>query len=312
MIAALPDWIESQLCAAPAPAVQEFAAHLAAHGHGSVLAVLFYGSGLRSGDLADGLLDFYVLVDRLRDWHGPGLAALANRLLPPNVFYQEQTIGTQQLRAKIAVLSLEQFQQGMHADSLDTTLWARFSQPVMCAWSRDAAALKGTAAALAQAAVTAASWAARLGPASATAQDYWRSLFQRTYATELRVERGERAQDVLGFDPTYYDVLLPMAWNGGGIHFQRRADGLLEPQITPQQRKTAARAWQRRQRLGQPLNLLRLSKAAFTFDNGADYLAWKIERHSGVKLNLTDWQRRHPILAAPGIIWRLKRRSVLR
>ncbi len=226
MIAALPDWIESQLCAAPAPAVQEFAAHLAARGHGSVLAVLFYGSGLRSGDLADGLLDFYVLVDRLRDWHGPGLAALANRLLPPNVFYQEQTIGTQQLRAKIAVLSLEQFQQGMHADSLDTTLWARFSQPVMCAWSRDAAALKGTAAALAQAAVTAASWAARLGPASATAQDYWRSLFQRTYATELRVERGERAQDVLGFDPTYYDVLLPMAWNGGGIHFQRRADGL--------------------------------------------------------------------------------------
>ena len=312
MNAGLQVWIEDRL-AKPAPLpVQEFAASLAARGHGSVVAVLFYGSGLRSGDLADGLLDFYVLVDRLADWHGRGLAAAANRLLPPNVFYQEALIGTQTLRAKVAVLSLAQFQRGMRAASLDTTLWARFTQPVICAWRRDADALTSCAAALAHAAASAAGWAAKLGPQAATAQDYWSALFRRTYATELRVERGERADTVFDFDPVYYEVLLPLAWQAAGIAFELSEGGLLQPQIGSAQRRAAEQSWRRRQALGKPLNLARLAKAAFTFDNGADYLAWKIERHSGVKLALSDWQRRHPILSAPAIIWRLRRRSVLR
>ncbi|MDB5985903.1 MAG: hypothetical protein JWR16_956 [Nevskia sp.] len=312
MNAELPIWIERRLAAAAPNPVQEFAAHLAARGRGSVVAVLFYGSGLRGGDLADGLLDFYVVVDRLSDWHGRGFAAAANRLLPPNVFYEEALIGTQKLRAKVAVLSLAQFENGMRLGSLDTTLWARFTQPVICAWHRDAAALTASAAAVASAATTAASWAARLGPESASARDFWRALFRRTYATELRVERSERADAVVGFDPVYYEVLLPLAWKAAGIAFQLSDDGLLQPQIRTEQRRAAEKSWQRRQALGKPLNVARLAKAAFTFDNGADYLAWKIERHSGVKLKLSAWQRRHPILAAPAIIWRLKRRSVLR
>lgn len=238
--------------------------------------------------------------------------AAANRLLPPNVFYEEALIGTQTLRAKVAVLSLAQFERGMRMSSLDTTLWARFTQPAVCAWRRDAAALAASAAAVASACTTAASWAARLGPQAASAQDFWRGLFRHTYATELRVERGERADAVLGFDPAYYEMLLPLAWKSAGIAFQLTAEGLLQPQIGAAQRRAAEKAWRRRQALGKPLNIARLAKAAFTFDNGADYLAWKIERHSGTKLVLSDWQRRHPILAAPAIIWRLKRRSVLR
>ena len=58
--------------------------------------------------------------------------------------------------------------------------------------------------------------------------------------------------------------------------------------------------------------MLRLVKAASTFTGGPDYLAWKIERHSGVKVELTPWQRRHPILAAPGMFWRLYRRGAFR
>jgi len=305
-------WIEQKLATATAPAVEEFAARLAARGHGSVLVVLFYGSGLRSGDLADGLLDFYLIVDRLSHWHGRGIAAAANRLLPPNVFYQEALIDTQTLRAKVAVLSLAQFQRGMRAERLDTTLWARFTQPARCAWSRDTTAFTACAAACASAATTAAGWAARLGPQAASAQDYWRALFHRTYASELRVERGTRSDTVVGYDPAYYEALLPLAWRAAGIRFEQGADGLLQPGISAAQRQAAERAWRRRQILGKPLNIVRLAKAAFTFDNGADYLAWKIERHSGVKLGLTEWQRRHPILAAPAVLWRLRRRSVLR
>jgi hypothetical protein len=58
--------------------------------------------------------------------------------------------------------------------------------------------------------------------------------------------------------------------------------------------------------------LLRLAKGAFTFVGGVDYLLWKIERHSGVKTTVTAWQRRHPLLAAPGLAWRLYRRGAFR
>ena len=40
---------------------------------------------------------------------------------------------------------------------------------------------------------------------------------------------------------------------------------------------------------GKALSALRLMKAAFTFEGGADYLAWKIARHSGVEIELKAW-----------------------
>ena len=47
--------------------------------------------------------------------------------------------------------------------------------------------------------------------------------------------------------------------------------------------------WKKRRGQGKRLSVLRLIKAAFTFRGGADYLAWKIERHSGVEVKLTGW-----------------------
>ncbi len=42
---------------------------------------------------------------------------------------------------------------------------------------------------------------------------------------------------------------------------------------------------------------------------GMDYVAWKIERHSGVRIEVAPWQRRFPLLAAPGLYWKLRRRE---
>ena len=44
--------------------------------------------------------------------------------------------------------------------------------------------------------------------------------------------------------------------------------------------------------------MLRLAKASFTFAGGAEYIAWKINRHAGTSIELKPWQRRHPLLAA--------------
>ncbi len=58
--------------------------------------------------------------------------------------------------------------------------------------------------------------------------------------------------------------------------------------------------------------LSRLIKAAFTFTGGADYLAWKIERHSGQKVELSDWQKRHPIIASLTLLPKLLKSGAVR
>lgn len=293
----------------PVP-VRDFAATLAADAKGAVTAVLFYGSNLRTLSL-DGVLDFYVLVEEIGAWPQRRLAKLANRLLPPNVEYREYLTGTLRLCAKVAVMTPSQFAAATRFRSLDTTIWARFSQPVAIAWTRDAVATTNTIALLTGAVATAARWAAYLGPGHGEPAAYWRALYAATYTTELRVERSVRSDEIVRHAADRYVRLLEPAWRAAGVDFLKEA-GELRPRIVAEERKQAQRLWALRRAAGKPLNIARLVKAASTFKGGADYLAWKAERHTQIPIDLTPWQKRHPILAAPRILWRLWRQGALR
>ena len=308
---ALVAFIRDELTRPVAPAVRAFAAEIAARGRGGVAAVLFYGSALRTGEL-DGLLDFYVLLDDPAAWDWRAPARSGARMLPPNIEYAEHDAGDAKLRAKIAIMTLAQFRDHARAQSLDTTIWARFAQPVAVVYARDAVAAEAATQAVAGAVRGAAWWAARLGPEQGRGDDFWRELFRRTYASELRVEGAGRAGSIVDTAPERYAAVLPLAWAADGLAFAQGPGGALAPALTASQRADAERAWRRRKRIAKPLNLARLAKAAFTFSGGVDYLAWKIERHSGHRVEVTPFQRRHPLLAAGPALWRLWRKGVLR
>ena len=91
----LVDLIAQELAQPVAPAVQAMADAVRARHPQAGVAVLFYGSCLRKPEslLADSLLDFYLLVDDYKAAYGGAVAALANRILPPNVFYLEAQHG---------------------------------------------------------------------------------------------------------------------------------------------------------------------------------------------------------------------------
>ncbi|BBK30436.1 hypothetical protein EDC65_2121 [Stella humosa] len=293
----------------PAPAIA-LARHLADRSP-SVAAVLFYGAALRDGDM-DGLLDFYVLVDSLADWHGSRWRATANRLLPPNVSYAEVAHEGRMVRAKVAVMGVDQFARAAGFAGADSTIWARFAQPAALPYCRDEATRGRVSAAIGDAIVTAARWAALLGPLAGGPLVYWRALFANTYRAELRVEGAGRSDLIVGSAPDRYQRLLAPAWDRAGIATVEHPDGTISPLIPDVDRRAAALAWGRRVRVGKVLNILRLTKAAFTFVDGGHYLAWKIERHTGTRLALTPWQLRHPVLAGPFLLFRLWRRGVVR
>jgi hypothetical protein len=82
--------------------------------------------------------------------------------------------------------------------------------------------------------------------------------------------------------------------------------------VAPAERARSRRRWAARRRVGKALTVLRLVKASGTYAGGIDYLAWKINRHAGTKIEVKPWQRRWPLVAAIGLLPRLLKRGAIR
>lgn len=284
--------IEDRLDAHVEPAVRDYARWLAEEA--GAVAVLFYGSNLRTGSL-EGVLDFYVLLpgeNEARIW--------------PRVSYQEREHGGETLRAKVATMTLSTFGRAASGELADTTIWARFVQPSALVWHSDDQAREHVIDAVEDAAITAARLAVALGPPSGTAQDYWRALFRATYKAEFRVEKAGRENDILSVNADHFAGLLPLALEAGGVAFTQHGERLT-PSLSASEQARIRRWWKRRERLGKPLNFTRLVKASTTFEGAARYAAWKIERHTGMPVEVTPFRERHPVLSAPSVLWALRK-----
>jgi hypothetical protein len=264
------------------PEISAMSDHLRAKLTG-VAAILAYGSALRGVAAADTLIDLFVLVESDADVSKNPLHRLATKLVPPDVRYAECAFEGATLRCKYALIPLARFAGRMQGTVANPYFWARFAQPSRLVW-----ALPGMEPAVvaAVAAAVETMYAASLSAAPNESDPLlrWQRGFEQTYRTELRPEGNARAREIIAANADFY----------------RQAASLLGG--TPAMRIS----WGSARAGGKFLSLLRLAKAAFTFEGGADYAAWKIERHTGKKIIVSDWQRRHPLLAGilmlPGLL----------
>ncbi len=303
---ALQSLVAAELDAPVAPVVRDFASALAERYGGAAEAVLFYGSCLRERNLDGLMLDFYLLVDRYEHAYAKRWLALANRLIPPNVFYLEH--GGH--RAKYAVLTLDDFARLCGPETKSVSVWARFAQPSALVWCRGASARSRVVAAIARAAPTLLAAARPMLPDRLTVGELWSGAFAHTYEAELRAERKGRNASIVDADPARYRGFTAPALAEAGLSAQLEGDRVSFAGLSDG--RAGARAWAARRRHGKLLSVLRLLKATFTFDGGIDYLAWKITRHSGVAIAIAPWQRRHPILAGLLLLPQLRRKGAVR
>ncbi|WP_420140925.1 hypothetical protein [Sphingomonas sp.] len=277
------------------PRVAEMAAAIAAR-HPTARTVLYYGSTLREARLDGLMLDFYLIVGDYRAAFGKAWLALANRLLPPNVFPFEH----KGLVAKYAVLSEGDFARLTGPDATSVSVWARFAQPSRLAWVADAAASANVVATVARAAPTLFTLTLpMMADADRDVLAIWRRGFGLTYNAELRAERTNRSGSIVDADPDRY---------------RRFGDAALATLADAERPRAAdaARRWRGLSRRGKALTLLRLAKASATYADGIDYLAWKIARHSGHPVVIRPWQRRWPILGAVALLPRLLAKGAIR
>lgn len=281
------DFVSSAIRSGP---VDDAIAHLTARlleRYGErVDAIILYGSYLRG--VEDAMPDIYVLLNgwpakpRRHRWLGAAL--------PPNVLNLPFDNGAAG-RAKVSVLTTAQLLRAVTGDR-HPYFWARFAQP--CQWlhcrDRDVAA---------QLDFVAVRSAQRLmdevapNPSPDTSATFWMAVFARTYAAEVRSEGPSKHEALYAANQDYYDRL-----------FQARQANTVSGR--------GSRAWPVAQAAGKLLSVLRIGKSALTFEDGVDYMLWKLERHSGVRLDATERQRRYPLLFAWPLAWRLYRLKAFR
>jgi len=282
--------------------------------HGdALLAILVYGSWLRGK--RDTMLDFYVLVEDYRTldsaWQG-----FMCRLLPPNVYHihhknDDPTTEGPELRAKYALLTLARFRKAMQHD-FHSYFWARFAQPCEIMYVRDAATRADLTESLRNAATT---FVKRVLPAMDerfSSAELWTRGLALTYQCELRTESSTRGESIYEYNPAFYDgVTRDYAIESATLSNQG-IENQYSNRCSMSSRKWSSFSWWLRRVQGKLLSVLRLIKAAVTFNEPLEYLLWKIKRHTGIYIEPTQRQLRYPLVFAWPLLWKLYRQGAFR
>ena len=287
--------------------------------HGdALLAILVYGSWLRGK--RDTMLDFYVLVE---DYHTLDSAwqGWMCKLLPPNVYHIHHKTddpdargpksNNHEKRAKYALLTLEHFCSAMKGD-FHSYFWARFAQPCEILYARDETTRVVLNDAFKSASAT---FIRRVLPAMEdqfSSNELWTRGLALTYQCELRTESSNRGESIYEFDPAYYDgVTSSFARENSALIISETRNSYFNASSNSARKFSSFNWWLRRVQ-GKLLSVLRLFKAAFTFNEPLEYLLWKIERHTGLYIEPSQRQLKHPLIFAWPLLWKLRRQGAFR
>jgi hypothetical protein len=297
-LSAVRDLISAELGEIP-PAEVASAAEAVRKLHGDgVAAVLFYGACRRADQYDGGLLDFYVVVEGFHGVYANRFHGFLNWLLPPNVYFLEISCNGVSVRAKYAVLSARQFAKQTASGAFASTLWGRLCQPCTLVWARDDATRKTIEDGVARSVIRFFEEVAPLFGPNIPARNLWIGGLKACYGTEFRSEHSDRQAGLYEAYAARYDQVTDLLRG--------------QPDLRLSGRAVVRARWLGRRMLGRTTQVLRLFKAVFTFANGLDYVLYKIEKHSGVTTTPSQWQQRHPILAAPKLAWTLYRKGAFR
>jgi hypothetical protein len=306
--------IEQHSARPVAPGVRALADTLLARYGNAVVAILAYGSCFRN-QTDEGLVDLCVLVDSYRSLPGTLWQRWLYRTLPPTVFSMGIECDGRAIRTKYTVISCTDFERGTSTRCFNSHLWGRYAQPTGALYVRDEDGAQRVFKALAQAIVTFIGRVLPVLPSTFDARELWQQALRLSYGTELRPERADAVVRLVDDSLDYYEQITRIGI--GCVQFDVRLVEEGRPSryhaIIPRStRSITGLAWRIRKVQGKILNILRLLKGVFTFQGGASYILWKIERHSGMRSEVPPRLQRHPWLATALILGKLYWRKAYR
>lgn len=304
------------------PAAGALARFVAETGSDAVQGVLFYGSR-RTGATPDpwSAYDFFVLTSdddafyralkargRLR--RGPWLVAALNAVLPPNQTSLREGGFAQSPLAKCAVIRLETLERETSPQRRDHFCAGRLFQPTTLAWARDDGARDRIADCVVAAHEATWTWVRPWLPGEFDSAEYCRTALRISLGKEIRPEPVGRSDGLFEAQraylvPIYASLLAEIAERGKLVPRGGERYSLAQPVRVGEKRRIEA--YFRRSKFRATA---RWFKYILTFDDWLEYIVRKAQRHSGEVIELSDRERRWPLLFLwPRVVGYLRRKD---
>jgi hypothetical protein len=291
----------------PSPRAARLAGFLANAFGSSAVALVHYGSHAHQSDARpESAHDFFVIVDDYRDAYRslaatvgtryrPGVAAVLNRVLPPNVVAVQEAGATPPLRAKVAVFSLGAFRRACSPRAADHFVRGRLFQPAQLVWARDAESRQAVLEAVLEARAGSFEWGRASLPSRFDAEIYCRTLLAASFASEIRPETRDRISALLD---AQWTTIVPMyaallQWLGRAAILERQGETYTDPHSRRLRDRLRSATYFRQSKLRATL---RWVKYVALYDDWLDYVLHKITRRSGVAIELSPRERRWPLI----------------
>ena len=270
-------------------------------------AIIRYGSHAQLSDARpESAHDFFIVVDSYRDAYRslaqrgaahfrPTVATLLNHVLPPNVIRLAVPGSLPPLEAKCAVYSLTDFRRFASDRAKDHFALGRLFQHVQLAWTRDRESRETIIDSLIGARIATFAWGRAYLPPRFDVDAYCRVLLETSFAAEIRPEGNERVDALLAAQRA---TMVPV--------YTALLDRLADQRILGRQGRvytisgTAGR-WSK----FRAAMYFRRSKARATarwlkyialYEGWLEYILKKIARRSGASVELTERERRWPLI----------------
>jgi hypothetical protein len=272
-----------------------------------IRAILLFGSHMvQASPDRFSAYDLVVVVEDYREFYGalaraglsrrtPAVQALLNRVLAPNVIALAPEGWDGGPVAKIMVVEPGVFERALSPSSPDHFMKGRLVQKVASLHARDPAAARWVGELLERARAGILEWAGPFLPDRFTAAEAAQRMLETSYAGEVRPEAGDRVRDVFEAQRPFLEgmmagVLADAARAGVLV---RDGDAYRFARVPGAGERRRARRYFLRSKLRATARWL---KHVATFDNWLDYIARKVERRTGMRVEITPWERRLPLL----------------
>lgn len=273
----------------------------------SVKALVMYGSQLVKADARSASAwDLVVIVDDYRAFHKAlrrtghyrrpaWLLNLLSRTLPPNVTAFDT--GDPELPlAKCVVVSAEHFHRALAPRSPDHFLKGRMVQQVAVLWAASDDDERWVRELLAGARNDVLAWAGPTVPEPFTPEQLAHHMLSVSYAGEVRPEGDERVRQVFEAQRDFlswaYTRVLERAAEMGRVEEVEPGRYRLVPPPTAADRRRVERYFER----SKVRSTMRWGKHIVTFNDWLTYIQKKVERRTGMEIEVTAWERRLPLL----------------
>jgi len=300
----------------PDPALPVFTRHFQERFGEHLLAVILYGSCLSEITRRNSsIYDFFLICDGYRPFYRDLKLAALNAWLPPSGYYvkfEDPRLGT--LAGKYCVTSLPHFRRETSPQAGDIYHLGRFAKRVAVLYARDDEVRERLVEGLLGAMERNLAFTLPFMPERFHQNELILTLLSMSYRGETRIDVDTKVEEIFRSESEYYRFCYGNLFRAHCL--ARRAGSAVEESLSFPMSRARRGSQGLKVRLTLSKNrfraYLRWPKHVITFTNWVDYLLSKVERSKGIRIELTERERKYPLIFGWKYFFQLKREGKIR